>query len=599
MWLSYLFVLFYLAAAAGAVTHRDLFFEHTVKLPFLTGVELPLVAFFALAPLIFVVVHAYTLVHLVMLTDKARRYHAALYEKMRDKKGPSDDERIKKRNEKRKEQRDKLRLQLPSNIFIQFLAGPSGLREGSFGWLLRAIAWITLVIAPVLLMLMMQIQFLSYHSSFVAWTQRVALAADLVLIWWLWRRILSGREAGGGHRRLTAWFWPLLGLTLSLGALLFSAAIVTFPGEWQEERLPSWAILPALDELGQPGRESLHDLATEARRLSVHDWLFVEKPDPVTRRRFPFSSTLVLPGLNVYEGLGIDDPEKLKERDFVFRARGRDLKGAIFDLAMLPKVDFEGSNFEGASLQGAQLRGASLRGAQLQGASLSRAELQGASLDSAQLQGASLGCVRPQAHQPSCADLQGASLNGAQLQSASLSGADLEGASLNEAQLQSASLDKAQLQGASLKEAQLQGAFLWGAQLQGASLSRANLEGARLDSAQLQGASLFLAHLQGASLDKAQLQGASLADAQLQGATLQAAALNATDLSRAYLWRTNIRAGTPPMRSGSTGRSGIRRGQRMILGKGMGLGTTRPIRTYSRRSRPWRRALKRLNISAG
>ena len=100
---SYLFVLFYLAAAAGAVTHRDLFFEHTVKLPFLTGVELPLVAFFALAPLIFVVVHANTLVHLVMLTDKARRYHAALYEKMRDKKGPSDDERIKKRNEKRKE----------------------------------------------------------------------------------------------------------------------------------------------------------------------------------------------------------------------------------------------------------------------------------------------------------------------------------------------------------------------------------------------------------------------------------------------------------------------------------------------------------------
>jgi hypothetical protein len=35
LWLSYLFVLFYLAVAAGAVTHKDLFFERAVKLPFL------------------------------------------------------------------------------------------------------------------------------------------------------------------------------------------------------------------------------------------------------------------------------------------------------------------------------------------------------------------------------------------------------------------------------------------------------------------------------------------------------------------------------------------------------------------------------------
>src|SRR5271165_6177412 len=62
LWLSYLFVLFYLAVAAGAVTHEDLFFERSVKLPFL-GVDLPLLAFFFLAPILFIVVHAYTLVH--------------------------------------------------------------------------------------------------------------------------------------------------------------------------------------------------------------------------------------------------------------------------------------------------------------------------------------------------------------------------------------------------------------------------------------------------------------------------------------------------------------------------------------------------------
>ena len=60
LWLSYLFVLFYLAVAAGAVTHGDLFFENPVKLPFL-NIELPLLAFFFLAPILFLVVHAYTL----------------------------------------------------------------------------------------------------------------------------------------------------------------------------------------------------------------------------------------------------------------------------------------------------------------------------------------------------------------------------------------------------------------------------------------------------------------------------------------------------------------------------------------------------------
>ncbi|SDR31471.1 Uncharacterized protein YjbI, contains pentapeptide repeats [Rhizobiales bacterium GAS113] len=478
LWLSYLFVLFYLAVAAGAVTHADLFFENPVKLPFL-NIELPLLAFFFLAPILFVIVHAYTLLHLVMLAEKAKRFHRAL----------NDPER-----KVIAETREDLQWQLPSNIFIQFLAGPEDLREKGFGRALRAIAWITLVIAPVLLLLMMQIQFLPYHSRFVTWTLRVALGLDLVLIWWLWGRILSGREVDGG-RRLAAWAWPPLGLALSVAVLLFSVTVVTFPGEWQEE-LPSWRILPAMDEWGNPAtetdasdnpRKAFRDWVVNARRVSLHDWLFNAKPDPVTRRRLPFSSTLVLTDLNVYEGLKIDDPEKVKGRDFVFSARGRDLKGAIFDLASLPKVDFEGAKLQGASLERAQLQGASFAYAELQGASLFGARLQGASLDNTQLQGALLDSAR----------------------------------------LQGASLFLARLPGASLDDAQLQGAFLVSTQLQGASLFGARLQGASLDSARLQGASLF----------GAQLQGVSLADAQLQGASLSGADLHAADFSTAFLWR--------------------------------------------------------------
>src|SRR5271165_3453410 len=121
LWLSYLFVLFYLAVAAGAVTHVDLFFESPVKLPFL-NIELPLLAFFFLAPILFLIVHAYTLVHLVMLTDKAKRFDEELRDQVGDENAAV---------------RDSLRRQLPSNVFIQFLAGPRDVRESAFGFLLR------------------------------------------------------------------------------------------------------------------------------------------------------------------------------------------------------------------------------------------------------------------------------------------------------------------------------------------------------------------------------------------------------------------------------------------------------------------------------
>jgi uncharacterized protein YjbI with pentapeptide repeats len=459
LWLSYLFVLFYLAIAAGAVTHADLFLENPVKLPFL-NVELPLLAFFFLAPILFLFVHAYALVHLVFLTDKAKRFDEALSKQIGDDSVAAADA-----NDPRTAAIAGVRGQLPSNIFIQFLAGPRDRRAGSFGWLLRLISWSTLAIAPILLLLLIQLQFLPFHLSWIARTHRLALVADLVLIWWLWRKILSGRDPAT-PRSVPVWAWRALGVFLTVFVVLFSCVVATFPGEAENNLLAEWD--------------------TSGRAAWVRDRIFQSPVDKTTRRRLlPVSNTLVLTGFNIYEGLKIDDLDKLRGRDFVFLARGRDLNGAILDLASLPKVDFEGAQLQDASLEGARLQGASFDSAQLQGAWLSGAQLQGASLKDAQLQGAPL------------------------------------------------------------KDAQLQGASLDGVQLQGASLNSAWLQGASLDGAQLQGASLNWALLQGASLAGAQLQGASLDSAQLQGASLQSAALlQAVDLSHALLWRTD-RAARP------------------------------------------------------
>jgi hypothetical protein len=238
LWLSHLFVLFYLAVAAGAVTHEDLFFERAVKLPFL-NIELPLLAFFFVAPILFVIVHAYTLVHLVVLTDKAKLFNEELHKQIGDALGLST-----KQLEERKAKRDGFRRQLPSNIFIHFLVRTEGVRDRAFGWLLHAIGWVTLVLAPLLLLFLMQIQFLPFHSPFIIWIQRVSLCIDLFPLGWLWRRVVSVHE--DGDSLWTSRIWIFIRLSLSFALVVFSVTVATFPNEPQEQFLPSWQIFPAM-----------------------------------------------------------------------------------------------------------------------------------------------------------------------------------------------------------------------------------------------------------------------------------------------------------------------------------------------------------------
>jgi hypothetical protein len=134
LWFSYLFVMLYLLIAVGSVTHRDLLLESPVKLPFL-GVDLPLTGFFWLGPALFLILHAYVLIHFVLLASKVGVFHTELQAQVADE-----------------DVRARLRRQLPSNIFVQFLAGPREVREGVMGFMLRSIAQISLVVGPVLLL---------------------------------------------------------------------------------------------------------------------------------------------------------------------------------------------------------------------------------------------------------------------------------------------------------------------------------------------------------------------------------------------------------------------------------------------------------------
>jgi hypothetical protein len=231
LWVSYIGLMFYICIAVGAVTHKDLLLENPVELPFLS-IKLPLKAFFILAPIIFVIVHAYVLAHFAMLADKAKAFHRELQAKLPD--AASGDLH---------EARERLRRQLPINIFVQFLAGPSYIRGGLFSLLLWAVAWVTLVAGPIATLLLLQLQFLPYHDTRVTWVHRGALIFDLlVVIWPLWMWILGARENGDAAPSFFMWVWGLFLMAaryvfawpLTAAILVFSVLIATFPGEWKE-----------------------------------------------------------------------------------------------------------------------------------------------------------------------------------------------------------------------------------------------------------------------------------------------------------------------------------------------------------------------------
>jgi uncharacterized protein YjbI with pentapeptide repeats len=387
-----------------------------------------------LAPFVVLIIHAYALMHFIMLGKKASRFHNELRRQF-----PAEGNN--------KEIRDKLRRLLPSNIFVQILAGPPELRTGIFGAMLKLIALTTLVAFPVLVLLLLQIQFLPFHDVTITWAQRAALSLDIVLLWLLRPPILADLdiESSGRARVFSR---PLRGFGFAFAAVTsvlavwLSIVVATIPGEWQETALAS------------------------LNQTIERDLLFAGAVDGTTRRRrSPVSNTLVLSAFNLFEALKIDDPKRLEWKEHFFDLRARHLEKAVLNGADLTRADLTGAWLQGASLEDANLRGASLDGAQLQGTSLGWAQLQGASLEYADLHGASL----------QNAKLQGASLMSAQLQGASLEWAQLQGASLASAKLEGASLRRAQVQGVSLEYANLQGTLLTSAELQGASLDNADV----------------------------------------------------------------------------------------------------------------------------
>jgi uncharacterized protein YjbI with pentapeptide repeats len=485
IWISFLVFSLYLLIAATTVTQRQLLLAEPVKLPVL-NIDLPLWGFFFLAPILFVILHAYVLLQVLLLGRTSASYNTAV-----SRAGLSPEENA------------SLRQRLANTLFAQIFAGSPREREGFVGSLLRAIVWITLAIVPILILLAFQFSFLPYHSHIATWTHRLLILFELAAFFLIWPLALDARKD---------FQWPKFGADIR--RLLLLPIRLFGPKrreEWpwlRQQAFPMSAcvlfVLVSLSLATFPGEPHVN-LLTREPLLSVQCGRSIQRKFNLAHISIDLRfDRLVLPQVDVVDDEKLAQMEKHTSERIIGPNEGERTQ------------DFRGRDFNCSELVSADLRRVDLTDARLVGANLAFAVLDGATLDSAQLRGANL----------DYAQLPAASLVETQLQGALLEGVDLSGAFLYKAQLQGTMLDRASLHGAALSSAQLQGASLLDARLQGASIRETQLQGALADNAMFQGAHIIGANLAGASLVRAQFQGVKLANSVLSHA----------DLSNAYVW---------------------------------------------------------------
>ena len=123
---------------------------------------------------------------------------------------------------------ENFRMRIENTLFVQLLIGGRLEREELNAKLLSLMALITLALAPVALLLMIQIKFLPNHSEGITWLHRGLLALDLVLVWTLWPGYRSGWGVRLWPRR--SWWLALSGV-LSATTLAYAVLVATFPDE--------------------------------------------------------------------------------------------------------------------------------------------------------------------------------------------------------------------------------------------------------------------------------------------------------------------------------------------------------------------------------
>ena len=536
LWLSFLSFVTYLAITVGTVTHRMLFLANDIKLPLLNA-ELPLEGFFLIAPALLLIFHFYLLLQFVALDRRIVAYNEALRRANLDS-----DNQV------------PLRRRLDSFVLVQLLAGPPDERKGVFALTSRLMIVITVVIAPVLVLVLTQLTFLPYHYEVVTWCHRLAILVDLAIVWIVWPLIF--RHSGPSLTRdrwrladrhyLSYWRYAIV-VVCSVFIVAFSMLIATYPGEgtdgnWLARTLDRWVTF---------------NIAGGRKPLSVA--LFRGPINMVTGKpRSLLSNVLV-----VANDKFVDD-DKIDKVERTIVLRGRDLRGAVLVNSDLRKADFTGANLIEARFDFSRVANAKFEckttgvrpppGAAsdslgwaddgctwLQRATFNFANLTGAAFTGAHLEDAQLSFGNLNEVSFEDAHIQRGILSGSSLQKSSLKMADLSGAVFGApfgySSLDGASFAGANLQGALFQNLSLNGSIFDGAKLHATVLANVDLLGSSFEAADLSLTLIMFSDLRGASLKNAVMPGVQLAQLLLHGGDLTGVQIKNADIFGAYIWR--------------------------------------------------------------
>jgi hypothetical protein len=145
LWFSFLGLTLYVAVAALTTSHRDLILSDPQTLPIL-NIKVPLLPFYVIAPLLYLVLHFYLLMILALLSRTGAEFDKQLRTTL-----PNETDR------------ECYRARVDNALFVQLLVGMKSERSGVNAFLLGLIALITVALAPLATLVLMQMMFLPYH----------------------------------------------------------------------------------------------------------------------------------------------------------------------------------------------------------------------------------------------------------------------------------------------------------------------------------------------------------------------------------------------------------------------------------------------------
>ncbi len=255
----------YFVTTVAATTHEQLLRGTAVRLPIL-NVDLPIVGFYVIGPMLFLALHAYLLFQLYQLAlcvREARKGQGA---------GAAGAPFG------------------PSFPVTQYLLGGLGRFRPGVGLLL----WLLVILLPIAALIFVQIRFLPYHARHITAFHMILVVADVVLIgpmWFLTIRGLGTRSARSGgrlsraRRRMVGGAgYVALGL-VAAAAILFSTVVATLPADRPSE--PTGYV--QLTDKGPRGVDPCTVDPNELRPLGVstHRWRGRSRCLPRCRRPAP------------------------------------------------------------------------------------------------------------------------------------------------------------------------------------------------------------------------------------------------------------------------------------------------------------------------